>query len=104
MVGTKSDGRHAATAAAGHQWPCDFACTPDINLSVQAIPIAETMNTQWMMVCHITPVAVSLVQGMPVDKVHVLMNGRIVEEGGPELIDEINHRGFTHILDAQGAK
>ncbi len=27
-------------------------------MSTAAIPIAERMNTQWMMVCHITPVSV----------------------------------------------
>ena len=36
--------------------------------------------------------------------VHVLINGEIVEEGGPELIDDINRRGFTHILDAKAEK
>ena len=29
-----------------------------------------------------------------VDKVHVLLNGRIVEEGGPELIEKIDREGF----------
>ena len=41
---------------------------------------------------------------LTVDRVHVLMNGTIVEEGGAELIDDINRRGFTHILDAQAEK
>lgn len=40
-----------------------------------------------------------ILEKLKVDKVHVLMNGEIVEEGGPELIDEINSQGFTHILD-----
>ncbi len=40
-----------------------------------------------------------ILEKLKVDKVHVLMNGKIVEEGGPELIDDINRRGFTHILD-----
>ena len=30
------------------------------------------------------------------------MNGTIVEEGGAELIEEINRRGFTHILGESG--
>ncbi len=38
---------------------------------------------------------------LKVDYVHVLMNGEIVEEGGPELVDEINRRGFTHIQSGQ---
>ena len=40
-----------------------------------------------------------ILEQLTVDRVHVLMDGRIVEEGGPELIEEINRRGFTHILD-----
>ena len=35
---------------------------------------------------------------------HVIIGGKIVEEGGPELIDEVNRRGFTHILDDTSAK
>ncbi|MCI6158019.1 MAG: Fe-S cluster assembly ATPase SufC [Selenomonadaceae bacterium] len=38
---------------------------------------------------------------LKVDYVHVLMNGEIVEEGGPELVDEISRRGFTHIQSEQ---
>ncbi len=45
-----------------------------------------------------------ILEKLKVDRVHVLMNGKIVEEGGPELVDEINRRGFTHILDAQEQK
>ena len=45
-----------------------------------------------------------ILEKLKVDKVHVLINGEIVEEGGPELIDDINRRGFTHILDAQAEK
>ena len=45
-----------------------------------------------------------ILEKLKVDRVHVLMNGKIVEEGGPELIDTINSRGFTHILDAQAGK
>ena len=31
------------------------------------------------------------------DKVHVLLNGKIVEEGGPELIQKIDKEGFGFI-------
>ena len=34
---------------------------------------------------------------LKVDKVHVLLHGRIVEEGGAELVDVINREGFTHL-------
>ena len=40
-----------------------------------------------------------ILEHLKVDYVHVLMDGRIVEEGGSELIEDINRRGFTHILD-----
>ena len=43
-----------------------------------------------------------ILEKLHVDKVHVLMNGEIVEEGGAELIEEINRRGFTHILGEGG--
>ena len=43
-----------------------------------------------------------ILEKLTVDRVHVLMNGTIVEEGGPELIEEINRRGFTHILGENG--
>ena len=61
--GRKGDG---ATDHALRQWASALrsraACPFDIRRSVQAIPIAEAMNTQWMIVCHMTPVAVTLVQ------------------------------------------
>lgn len=43
-----------------------------------------------------------ILEKLTVDRVHVLMNGTIVEEGGAELIEEINRRGFTHILGESG--
>ena len=36
---------------------------------------------------------------LKVDRVHVLMQGRIVEEGGPELVEQINRDGFGHIKE-----
>ncbi len=44
-----------------------------------------------------------ILEKLHVDRVHVLMNGEIVEEGGAELIDTINAKGFTHILDNSAA-
>ena len=43
-----------------------------------------------------------ILEKLTVDRVHVLMNGTIVGEGGAELIDDINRRGFTHILGEGG--
>ena len=79
----------------------------DSGLDVDAVQIVSSGVSKFhndenscLIITHNT----RILEKLKVDKVHVLMNGRIVEEGGPELIDEINHRGFTHILDAQGAK
>ena len=46
----------------------------------------------------ITPNARSL-DKLKVDRVHVLMQGRIVEEGGPELVEQINRDGFSNIKE-----
>ena len=37
----------------------------------------------------------AILSSLKVDRVHVLINGRIVKEGGPELIDEISRDGFS---------
>lgn len=44
-----------------------------------------------------------ILEKLKVDQVHVLMKGQVVEEGGPELIEEINERGFAHLLDDEAA-
>ena len=38
-----------------------------------------------------------ILEQLSVDKVHVLLNGRIVEEGGPELIEKIDREGFSFL-------
>lgn len=43
-----------------------------------------------------------ILSSLKVDRVHVMLEGRIVEEGDASLIDDINRRGFTHLLDARG--
>ena len=43
-----------------------------------------------------------ILEKLTVDRVHVLMDGRIVEEGGAALITDINAHGFAHIAGAQG--
>lgn len=40
-----------------------------------------------------------ILENLKVDKVHVLMNGVIVEEGGPELIEQINKNGFGQLKE-----
>lgn len=41
-----------------------------------------------------------ILEQLPVDKVHVLLGGRIVAEGGAELIEKIDREGFGSIRDA----
>ena len=38
-----------------------------------------------------------ILEALHVDATHVLVNGHIVEDGGAELVDEINERGFERI-------
>lgn len=79
----------------------------DSGLDVDAVQIVSegvakfhNENNSCLIITHNT----RILEKLKVDKVHVLINGEIVEEGGPELIDEINRRGFTHILDARAEK
>ncbi len=36
----------------------------------------------------------AILSSLRVDKVHILANGKIVEEGGPEMIEKVNREGF----------
>jgi len=36
-----------------------------------------------------------ITEHLPVHRVHILLDGRIVESGGPELVDEVEQRGFA---------
>ena len=47
-----------------------------------------------MIITHST----KILEALTVDKVHVLVDGRIVEEGGAALVDEINEAGFEKYL------
>ena len=37
------------------------------------------------------------------DKVHVLANGRVVADGGAELLDEVDKNGFAGFVKEAGA-
>ncbi len=37
----------------------------------------------------------SILSSLKVDRVHILVSGRIVEEGGPEMVERINREGFA---------
>ena len=76
----------------------------DSGLDVDAVQIVSegvakfhTEENSCLIITHNT----RILEKLKVDKVHVLMNGQIVEEGGAELIEDINSRGFTHIIEAQ---
>ena len=76
----------------------------DSGLDVDAVQIVSsgvsafhTAENSCLIITHNT----RILEKLSVDRVHVLMDGRIVEEGGAELIGEINQRGFTHLLEAQ---
>ena len=43
-----------------------------------------------------------ILEKLKVDRVHVLMEGKVAEEGGPELISQVNDHGFAHLLEAEG--
>ena len=39
-----------------------------------------------------------ILESLTVDKTHVLVDGRIVAEGGPEIIEEVGRNGFEKYL------
>lgn len=50
----------------------------------------KTQNGALIIITHST----KILESLKVDKTHVLVKGRIVKDGGPELVDEINENGF----------
>ncbi len=44
----------------------------------------------------------AILSALKVDRVHVLVGGRIVKEGGPELIEEIGRNGFSRFEENEG--
>ena len=79
----------------------------DSGLDVDAVQIVSegvakfhTKDNACLIITHNS----KILEKLKVDRVHVIIGGTIVEEGGAELIDEVNRRGFTHILDDAAAK
>lgn len=69
----------------------------DSGLDVDAVRIVadnirkyHNENNALIMITHLN----QLLKFVPPDKVHVLIGGRIVKEGGDELVDEIEDHGF----------
>jgi Fe-S cluster assembly ATP-binding protein len=44
-----------------------------------------------------------ILKHLPADRVHVMIDGRIVKEGGPELADEIEREGYDGVRDASAS-
>ena len=78
----------------------------DSGLDVDAVRIVSKGVRQFrsdrnslLIITHNT----KILEGLPVDYVHVLVDGKIVRTGGRELIDEIGERGFQP-LETGGAR
>ncbi len=54
----------------------------------------KQVNGALLIITHST----KILEALSVDKVHVLVDGRIVAEGGSELVDEINKSGFERYI------
>lgn len=74
----------------------------DSGLDVDAVQIVSngvkqfhTSENSCLIITHNT----RILEQLSVDQVHVLMHGRIVAEGGPELIEKIDQQGFGWIKD-----
>lgn len=74
----------------------------DSGLDVDAVKVIsenvaklKTDNNAILIITHIT----SILQSLPVDYVHVMVDGQIVKTAGEELIQEIVTNGFSHIVD-----
>lgn len=50
----------------------------------------KSQNGALIIITHST----KILESLKVDKTHVLVKGKIVKDGGPELVDEINANGF----------
>ena len=75
----------------------------DSGLDVDAVQIVSNGVNQFhnsenscLIITHNT----RILEQLKVDKVHVLMKGRVVAEGGPELIEKIDKEGFGFLQDS----
>ena len=74
----------------------------DSGLDIDAVQIVSagvkefhTEENSCLIITHNT----KILEQLSVDQVHILMGGRIIQTGGASLIEEINAKGFTHLLD-----
>ena len=82
-----------------------FLDEPDSGLDIDAIRIVgegvNTLRNKDMAVVVITHQQ-RILSYLNIDYVHVMMQGQIVKEGGPELVKEIEERGYGWIRDEMG--
>ena len=55
----------------------------------------DTTDGALIIITHST----RILEALDIDYTHILVNGRIVKTGGPELVDEINKNGFEKYLE-----
>ena len=60
----------------------------------------EEMTNQGLGVLCITPYH-SLLDYLPADEVHILVDGQIVESGGPELAQELEESGYARFVESE---
>ena len=81
---------------------------PDSGLDIDAIKvvsahinkIAESEHMGLLLITHYS----RILSYMKPDVVHVMVNGRIVDEGGTELIEKLERSGYDSYLKSDGAK
>jgi Fe-S cluster assembly ATP-binding protein len=81
---------------------------PDSGLDIDAVKvvsacinrIAESEHMGLLLITHYS----RILSYMKPDVVHVMVNGRIVDEGGTELIEKLEKSGYDSYLKADGAK
>ena len=81
---------------------------PDSGLDIDAVKvvsacinrIAEAEHMGLLLITHYS----RILSYMKPDVVHVMVNGKIVDEGGTELIEKLEKSGYDSYLKAEGAK
>ena len=69
-----------------------------VQIVAQGIRQFHTADNSCLIITHNT----RILEQLPVDRVHVLLDGRIVTSGGAELISKINQEGFGFVKEAFG--
>ena len=65
-----------------------------INHVIDELDLNTNYSQLYKKISTNTPHNTRILEQLSVDRVHVLLNGRIVEEGGSELIEKIDREGF----------